>query len=325
MKLIVQIPCYNEEHTLPQTLADIPREIEGVDSVEILIIDDGSTDGTVRVAEELGVDHIISNPHNLGLARTFSHGLEECLKLGADIIVNTDGDNQYAGSDIPKLIRPILDGEAELVVGDRQTCNIHHFSKSKKMLQRCGSKIVSGLAGVDIPDAVSGFRAIAREAALNINIVSNFSYTTEMLIQAGKKRMAVASVPVGTNPKTRDSRLFKSIPSFIQKQLSTMIRMYAMYQPLRVCFYLGSLLMLVGLLPIVRFLILYALNDGGGHIQSLVIGGVFIVLGFVAYLFGIIADIVNFNRKLIEIILEKVRRMELEQTDGDASNRTTKP
>jgi glycosyltransferase involved in cell wall biosynthesis len=315
VKLVVQIPCYNEEHTLPATLADIPRQIDGVDAVEILIIDDGSTDDTIRVAEENGVDHIVVNPRNLGLARSFRRGLDACLKLGADIIVNTDGDNQYAGWDIPKLIQPILDGKAELVVGDRQTDKVQHFSKRKKLLQRFGSGAVARLAGIDIPDAVSGFRAISREAALKLNIVSSFSYTTEMLIQAGKKHMAVASVPVGTNEKTRESRLFKSIPSFIQKQVSTMVRMYAMYQPLRVCFYVGTILGLIGVFPIVRFLISYALGNGAGHIQSLVIGGVFLVLGFIAYMFGIIADIVNFNRQLIEITLEKVRRLELGEED----------
>jgi glycosyltransferase involved in cell wall biosynthesis len=315
VKLVIQIPCYNEEHTLPATLADIPREIEGVDVVEILIVDDGSTDDTIRVAQEHGVDHIVKNPRNLGLARSFRRGLDACLKLGADIIVNTDGDNQYAGWDIPKLIQPILDGNAELVVGDRQTDKVDHFSKRKKLLQRFGSRAVGRLAGVDIPDAVSGFRAISREAALKLNIVSSFSYTTEMLIQAGKKHMAIASVPVETNQKTRESRLFKSIPSFIQKQLSTMVRMYAMYQPLRVCFYVGTILGLIGLFPIVRFIILYATGNGAGHIQSLVIGGVFLVLGFIAYMFGIIADIVNFNRHLIEITLEKVRRLELGEED----------
>ncbi|MGE4420697.1 MAG: glycosyltransferase family 2 protein [Pseudodesulfovibrio sp.] len=317
VKLVVQIPCYNEEHTLPATLADIPRQIDGVDVVETLIIDDGSTDDTIRVAKENGVDHIVVNPRNLGLARSFRRGLDACLKLGADIIVNTDGDNQYAGWDIPKLIQPILDGKAEMVVGDRQTDKVEHFSKRKKLLQRFGSGAVARLAGIDIPDAVSGFRAVSREAALKLNIVSSFSYTTEMLIQAGKKHMAVASVPVETNEKTRESRLFKSIPSFIQKQVSTMVRMYAMYQPLRVCFYLGTILSLIGLFPIIRFIILYALGNGAGHIQSLVIGGVFLVLGFIAYMFGIIADIVNFNRQLIEIMLEKVRRLEL----GEGENR----
>lgn len=313
MKLIVQIPCLNEEATLPATVADIPRQIDGIDTVEILIIDDGSTDRTVEVAKEIGVDHIIKNPRNLGLARTFRVGLDACLQLGADIVVNTDGDNQYAGWDIPRLVEPIVKGDAQVVVGDRQTGKIGHFSKGKRLLQKLGSYAVSKLADVDIPDAVSGFRAISREAALRLNIVSHFSYTTEMLIQAGKKHLAVASVPVDTNPKSRESRLFTSIPSFVQKQLSTMIRMYAMYQPLRVCFTIGTVMLFIGLLPVLRFLFLYLIGQGDGHVQSLVLGGAFLILGFVAYMFGIIADIVNFNRQLIEINLEKTRRMELKE------------
>jgi len=314
MKLIVQIPCLNEEHTLPATVRDIPRAIEGVDEVEILIVDDGSTDRTTEVAREIGVDHIIVNKCNLGLARAFRVGLDECLKRGADIIVNTDGDNQYAGWDIPKLIRPIIEGRADLVVGNRQTGRVKHFSGFKKLLQRIGSHVVRGLAGVDVPDAVSGFRAISREAALKINIVSPFSYTTEMLIQAGKKRMAVVAVPVETNPKTRQSRLFKSIPQFIERQVTTIVRMYAMYQPLRVFFSIGGVFIVVGALPIGRFLYFFLFGEGGaGHIQSLVLGGVFLMMGFIALLIGLIADLINFNRQLVEITLEKVRRMELDQ------------
>jgi glycosyltransferase involved in cell wall biosynthesis len=211
MKLIVQIPCFNEEATLPETVRDIPRAIEGVDEVEILVIDDGSTDRTVEVARELGVDHIVRHRNNKGLARTFRTGLDAAFRLGADIIVNTDGDNQYCGADIPALVRPIVEGRADIVVGDRQTDRIADFSPVKRRLQRLGSSSVRRLSGLDIPDAVSGFRAISREAALRLNIVSPFSYTTEMLIQAGKKHMAVASVPVRTNPKTRESRLFRSI------------------------------------------------------------------------------------------------------------------
>lgn len=312
MKLIVQIPCFNEEQTLPATIADIPRRIPGVDKVEILIVDDGSTDRTVEVAKRLGVDHIIRNRRNLGLARTFRVGLDASLKRGADIIVNTDGDNQYAGWDIPKLIRPILDGSADLVVGDRRTGKIGHFSPLKRVLQRVGSRVVRQIAGVDVPDAVSGFRAISREAALRINIVSSFSYTTEMLIQAGKKHMAVASVPVGTNAKTRESRLFRSIPKFIERQLTTIVRMYAMYQPLRFFAYLGAVLVTLGGLPILRFLWFYFTEDGAGHIQSLILGGVLVMMGFATWLIALVADLINFNRQLIEITLEKVRQMELE-------------
>jgi glycosyltransferase involved in cell wall biosynthesis len=311
MKLIVQIPCFNEEETLPATFNDIPKQIDGVDEVEILIIDDGSTDKTIEVAKALGVHHIVINKNNRGLARTFRTGLNECLKLGADIIVNTDGDNQYAGWDIPKLIQPILDGKADVVVGDRNTAKVAHFSPFKKFLQRLGSYVVKTLSGVQVPDAVSGFRAYSRDAALNLNIVSPFSYTIEALIQAGKKHMAVASVPVETNAKTRESRLFSSIPKFIERQLTTIVRMYAMYQPLRVFFFIGLTLSILGAIPIIRFLYFYFTGDGDGHIQSLILGGVFTILGFVSFLIALLADLMNFNRQLIEQTLEKVRRIEL--------------
>jgi glycosyltransferase involved in cell wall biosynthesis len=309
MKLIVQIPCFNEEKTLPQTVADIPRDIPGVD-VEILIIDDGSVDKTVEKAKELGVDHIVRNKKNLGLARTFRKGLEACLDAGADIIVNTDGDNQYAGQDIPKLIEPILDGSADIVVGDRQTDSISHFSRGKKFMQKFGSGVVRKLSGVWVPDAVSGFRAISREAAIRLNIVSSFSYTIEMLIQAGKRDMAVTSVPVRTNPKTRESRLFKSIPKFIERQLTTIVRMYSMYQPLKVFFYIGTTLSVVGIIPILRFLYFYIIGSGEGHVQSLILGGVLLIIGFITYMIGLVADLISFNRQLLEMTLEKVKRME---------------
>jgi len=312
MKLIVQIPCFNEENTLPQTIADIPRNIDGIDTVEILIVDDGSTDKTIEVAKNLGIDHIIRHKSNRGLAKTFRTGLDACLKLGADIIVNTDGDNQYSGGDIPKLVRPILDKKADIVLGDRQTDNIEHFSPIKKLLQKLGSHAVRVLSETDLPDAVSGFRAMSKEAALQINIVSSFSYTVEMIIQSGRKKLAIASVPISTNPKTRESRLFKSIPNFIERQLTSMIRMYAMYQPLRFFFYISLFLTTIGALPIVRFLYLYFTAGGEGHIQSLVLGGVFVILGVVTFLIGLLADLVSFNRQIGEFTLEKVRRMEME-------------
>ena len=315
MKLIVQIPCFNEEATLPATFNDIPKQIEGVDVIEILIIDDGSTDKTIEVAKALGVHHIVINKNNKGLARTFRTGLNECLKLGADIIVNTDGDNQYAGWDIPKLIQPILDGKADVVVGDRNTAKVAHFSPFKKFLQRVGSYVVNALSGVNVPDAVSGFRAYSRDAALHLNIVSPFSYTIEALIQAGKKHMAVTSVPVETNAKTRESRLFSSIPKFIERQLTTIIRMYVMYQPLRVFFLIGLTLSLLGAIPIIRFLYFYLTGEGDGHIQSLILGGVFTILGFISFLIALLADLMNFNRQLIEQTLEKVRRVELHQLE----------
>ena len=310
-KLIIQIPCFNEEHTLPQTIADIPRSIEGISEIEILIIDDGSSDQTVEVAKELNVDHVVQHSKNRGLARAFCTGLDACLKRGADIIVNTDGDNQYAGKDIPKLIRPILEAKADIVVGDRQTKSVEHFSILKKMLQKFGSLVVRQLSGTDLPDAVSGFRAISREAALRLNIVSSYSYTVEMIIQAGNKNMAVTHVPVTVNPKTRESHLFKSLPNFIWRQLSTMIRMYSMYSPIKVFFSIGVVLCCIGVLPIIRFLFFYFAGDGAGHIQSLVLGGVFLIIGFITFMIGLLADLISFNRQLTEVALEKIRRLEL--------------
>ncbi|MBU4185574.1 MAG: glycosyltransferase family 2 protein [Proteobacteria bacterium] len=316
MKLIVQIPCYNEEQTLPETVNDIPRKIDGVDQVEILIIDDGSTDRTVEVAKEIGVDHIVRNICNKGLARTFLAGLDACLRLGADIIVNTDGDNQYKGEDIPKLIEPILKGEADIVIGDRQTEKVLHFSPLKKKLQKVGSWVIRCLSETDVPDAVSGFRAFRREAAMQMNIVSPFSYTIETIIQAGKKHLAVKSVPIGTNPKTRESRLFKSIPKFIERSLTTMIRMYTMYQPLRVFFYIGFFFILAGLIPSVRFLIYYFMGQGGGHIQSLIFAAILFIVGFQVLVVGLVADVISFNRRLIEETLLRVRRMEFDHLNS---------
>jgi glycosyltransferase involved in cell wall biosynthesis len=313
MKLIVQIPCYNEEQTLPQTVADIPRNIPGIDTVEILIIDDGCSDKTVEVAKGLGVDHIISNTINQGLARSFRRGLDECLRLGADIIVNTDGDNQYVGKDIPKLIQPILDNQAEIVIGDRQTAQISHFSPTKKILQSLGSGAVRKLSGVRVPDAVSGFRAISRKAAIRLNIVSTFSYTIEMLIQAGNKQMAVAHVPVDTNPQTRESRLYTSTFKFVGFQLINMIRMYAMYRALKVFVYIGTALSIIGIIPIIRFLFFYFKGYGTGHIQSLILGGAFLSMGFIAYLVGLVADLISNNRQLVEMTLERSKRAELDR------------
>ena len=314
MKLIVQIPCHNEEATLPQTVADIPHDIRGVDTVEILVVDDGSTDRTSEVARALGVDHVVRNRTRMGLANTFRIGLDACLRHGAGIVVNTDGDNQYAGRDIPKLIGPILEGKADIVVGNRQTATVPHFSWAKKRLQTFGSYLVRKVSGVDVPDTVSGFRAISREAALRMNIVSPFSYTIEMLVQAGKKQIAVASVPISTNPKTRESRLFKSLPVFLERSLTTLARMYAMYRPLKVFVLMGLMISLVGLVPIVRFLVFYFSGDGAGHIQSLIIGGVLMVIGLVTFLVGLVADLIGHNRQLIEMTLEKVRSLELTVT-----------
>ncbi len=310
MKLIVQIPCYNEELTLPQTVADIPRQIPGVDVVEILIIDDGSKDRTVEVAKSIGVDHIVINKRNVGLARSFRAGLDACISLGADIIVNTDGDNQYCGADIPKLIQPILDGRVDVVVGDRQTHLIAHFSPGKKALQRFGSWVVRSFSGVDVPDAVSGFRAISRDAAFRLNIVSSFSYTIEMLIQVGKKGMAFTSVPIGTNPKTRESRLFKSIFGFMQRSGSTLLRMYTMYQPLAVFTMIGATIAVIGAIPMIRFLYFYLMGNSAGKIQSLIIGSALLTIGAICFVLGLLADLLSQTRQLIEISLEKIRRIE---------------
>ena len=325
MKLIVQIPCFNEEETLPETIRDIPRQIDGIDTVEILVLDDGSRDRTAEVARSLGVEHVIRNKRNLGLARTFRKGVDYCLAAGADIIVNTDADNQYCGADIAKLVQPIVEGRVDVVVGDRQTHLIPHFSPAKKLLQRFGSWTVRSFSDVNVPDAVSGFRAISREAALKLNIVSPFSYTIEMLIQVGKKGMAFTSVPIRTNPKTRDSRLFKSTFRFVERSITTLVRMYSMYQPLRVFTAMGLLIALIGAIPMVRFLFDFFFEDGEGKIQSLVIGSSLLVIGTLTFFLGLLADLTNHNRALIEMTLEKVRRLEAAQLSRGPSENPAIP
>ena len=315
MKLIIQIPSYNEAETLPQTIADLPRDIPGVDTIEYLVIDDGSTDGTAAVAEALGVHHVLRNFTNIGLARSFARGLDYALGAGADIIVNTDGDNQYCGADIAQLVKPILERRAEVVIGDRQTSMIDHFSLTKKLLQRFGSSLVRYFSGVQVPDAVSGFRAISSNAAMQMNIVSSFSYTIEMLIQVGKKSLSVESVPIRTNPKTRDSRLFKSVFRFIERSGTTAVRMYAMYQPLRVFSVIGMIIALIGLIPLVRFLSFYFFGSGEGKIQSLVIGSALLTVGSLTFLLGLMADLVGRNRQLIEMTLIRVRGIDLQLQD----------
>jgi glycosyltransferase involved in cell wall biosynthesis len=319
MKLIVQIPCLNEEHTLPQTLRDIPRQIDGIDEVEILIIDDGSTDRTIEVAHELGVDHIVTHINNKGLAAAFRNGLDACLCLGADIIVNTDGDNQYKGQDIPKLVAPILNGKAEIVVGDRQTDKIPHFDLHKKILQKFGSSIVRVLSGADLPDAVSGFRAFSRDAAMQLNILTHYSYTVETILQAGKRNIALTSVHVGTNPKTRESRLVKNIPHFVLNQFNTMARMYAMHQPLRYFFVISSIIMTIGAIPMIRFLNFYFKGQGDGHIQSLIMGSSLLMIGFQVLVVGFLGDVISFNRRLIEDTLNRVKKIEIDFSSKEQS------
>lgn len=318
MKLIVQVPCYNEEETLPTVVREIPRRVPGFEQVEILVIDDGSTDRTVEVAREEGVDHVISHRRNQGLARAFRTGIDACLSLGADVIVNTDGDHQYPGSEIPRLTQPILEGRADIVVGDRQTQSIEHFSPAKRKLQAIGSWVVRVLSGTEVPDSVSGFRAVSRDAALHLNILSPFSYTIEMLIQAGNKQLSVVSVPIRTNPTSRDSRLARSTAQFVSRSVSTMVRVYSMFRPLKTFFWLGIVVALGGMIPIVRFLYLFSIGEGAGHVQSLILGGVLVLTGFITLMIGLVADLISFNRQLIELTLEKVRRLELHPQEGSA-------
>ncbi|HET6942713.1 MAG TPA: glycosyltransferase family 2 protein [Sphingomicrobium sp.] len=315
MKLIIQIPCFNEADSLPATIAALPRALPDIDIIEVLVIDDGSTDGTSETAERLGVHHLERHRTNRGLAAAFRSGLERALAEGADIVVNTDADNQYDASDIRSLVTPIVSGQADVVIGDRGVRDNAHFGWFKRRLQVLGSAIVRRLSKTDVKDAVSGFRALSRRAAQRINITSDFSYTTEMLIQAGRKRMAVVSVPIRTNGAVRPSRLFKSIPRFILNTGITVIRVYAMYNPLRIFVIAGVLVALVGVAPLVRFLWFYFNGDGAGHVQSLVIGGALMVLGVVTVMLGAVADLIARNRVLLEQTLERVRLME-EKLDG---------
>lgn len=310
MKLIIQIPCFNEEKTLPVTFLDLPKSIPGIDSIETLIIDDGSTDRTIDVAKMIGVTHIIRHTGNKGLARAFETGIEACVRLGADIIVNTDGDNQYSGGDIETLVRPILDGEAEMVVGDRQTDTIDEFSYLKKKLQKHGSGLIRRLSNTPVRDTVSGFRAFTRDVALRIHILSGFSYTIENLIQLGNNNVKIVSVPIRTNAKLRESRLFKGIGHFLASQGTIIVRIYSTYKALRVFSLLGFLMLLPGVWAFARFLYFYFKGDGQGHIQSLIFGTTFIIIGFLVLVVGILADLISNNRKLIEKVLYTLKQSE---------------
>jgi glycosyltransferase involved in cell wall biosynthesis len=321
MKLVIQIPCYNEEATLPQTLQDLPRTLPGVDEIEFLVIDDGSTDRTVEVARESGVDHVVQLGRNRGLANAFAAGLQAAVRAGADVIVNTDADNQYVGEDIARLVEPILQGRADIVVGDRGVGRLEHFTPLKRVLQRLGSWVVERAAGIPIPDATSGFRAFTREAALSLTVLSDYTYTLETLIQAGARHMAVAFVPVRTNPQTRQSRLIRSIPSFLTLSAVTILRFYIMYRPLRVFVAMGGSLIVGSLVLGVRFLTFYLQGGGAGHVQSLILAAILAIVGFQVCLIGLIADLVRMNRKMLEETLYRVRGMELEGRNIGESRR----
>lgn len=313
MKLIIQIPCLNEEEQLPATLADLPREVDGFDEVEWLVVDDGSTDRTVEVAIANGVDHVVRLTNNKGLASGFQAGLDACLKLGADVIVNTDADNQYSAKDIPALVGPIVAGEADMVVGDRNVMGIEHFSFAKKRLQRMGSWVLRQASDTDVPDATSGFRAYNREAALSLTVVDKFTYTLESLIQAGKSLTAVSHVIIATNDKTRDSRLFKSMWTYIRRNMLAIFRIYTSYEPLKVFTLMAAALALFGAAAWTPFLWDWLMNGHrAGHLQSIVLGGVLFVASLQVFLFGVLADAIAAHRVVSQRTLERVRRVELE-------------
>jgi len=308
MKLIVQIPCYNEEQTIATTIADIPREAAGVDSVEVLIIDDGSTDATVDRAVEAGADHVIGFAQNRGLAAAFNAGLDEAVRLGADIVVNTDGDNQYCGHCIPDLVAPIVHGEADIVVGARPIEHIEDFSWLKKRLQRLGSWVVRQVSATQVSDATSGFRAYSRTVALRLTVVSDFTYTVETLIQAGRSNTSVAEVPIQTNRKTRESRLFRSMPHYIWNSVVTMLRIYALYAPLKFFSTVAALLFVPGFGVALRFLYFYLSGDRTGHVQSLILAAILMLLGFQMAVVGFLADLFGASRKLMQEVLYQVKR-----------------
>ena len=311
MKLIIQIPCFNEEATLPGTLADLPREVEGIDTVEWLVIDDGSTDRTVEVARENGVDHIVRLTNNRGLAAAFQAGLDAALKLGADIVVNTDADNQYYGGDIPKLVAPILAGDADMVIGDRKTDQIEHFSPLKVRLQKLGSAVVRRASNTTVPDTTSGFRAYNREAAIQLQAVSRFTYTLETIIQAGKTDVAVTHVPIRTNVTTRESRLFPSMWAYVRRNTVSIFRIYALYEPLRVFMLAAAAVAIPAAVIWARFLYFFFSGEGEGHVQSLILGSTLIVIAVQLVALGVVADILAANRTLQQRTLERVRRVEL--------------
>ena len=315
MKLIIQVPCYNEEASLPLTVRALPQRIPGVDQIEYLVVDDGSTDATGRVAGDLGIQHIVRLPQHVGLAGAFMAGLEASLARGADIIVNTDADNQYQAEDIPRLIEPILAGRAQLVVGDRGTATLAAFSPVKRWLQRLGSSVVQRASGLDTPDATSGFRALTREAALRTIVLNEYSYTLETLIQAGARQIAVAHVPVRTNPNSRHSRLMRGIPHYVLNSAAIIMRAYMMYRPLTVFFVIGGAMVAGGAALGLRFLSFLAAGRGAGHVQSLILAAVLLIVGFQVCLIGLVADLIGFNRKILEEMLYRLRKLELDRDE----------
>ncbi|MEE5989274.1 MAG: glycosyltransferase family 2 protein [Lachnospiraceae bacterium] len=329
MKLIIQIPCYNEAETLEIALNDLPKSVEGIDEIEYMIIDDGSTDKTVEVALKWGVHHVVSFTRNKGLAKGFMAGIEAALSYGADIIVNTDADNQYAGADIEKLVKPILDGEADIVIGERPIDEIKHFSWLKKKLQHFGSWVVRKASKTDIPDAPSGFRAFSREAAMHINVVNEYTYTLETIVQAGRNKMAITSVPVHTNPELRKSRLFHSMGSYVKKSMLTILRALLMYRPLIVLTIIGAVPFTMGFAIGFRFLILYFNGRNAGHIQSLILACTLMIMGFMTFVIGMLADVISANRKILEDVQYHVRKLTYDESKAKvwqeaASNKVEK-
>jgi glycosyltransferase involved in cell wall biosynthesis len=320
MKLIIQIPCYNEEETLELAYNDLPRHIDGIDTIEYLIINDGSKDKTVQRARELGFHHIVSFKRNKGLAKGFMAGIDACLHLGADIIVNTDADNQYCGADIEKIVRPILDEKADIVIGERPIDKTEHFSWKKKKFQHIGSWVVRVASGTDIPDAPSGFRAYSREAALRLNVVNEYTYTLETIIQAGNSKTAMTSVPIRTNPETRPSRLFSSMWRYMKRSSTVITRSFVMYKPLKFFMTIGFVLLLFGAVLGIRFLVLMAMGEGGGHVQSLILTAILVMMGFQTITIGLLGDTISANRKLLEDVQYRVRKMDCGKSDEEMKN-----
>jgi len=311
VKLIIQIPCLNEEESLPKTLKDLPKIIDGIDKIETLIIDDGSTDRTSEVARENGVNHIIRLTRKKGLAKVFMAGLDACLQHEADIIVNTDADGQYKGEDIPRLVKPILEGKADIVIGNRDIENIRQFSFIKKRLQRIGTWVIQQLTGTSIADATTGFRAYNREAALRLNIISTYTYTIESIIQAEDKNLAIENITISTNDVHRKSRLFKSLPEYLKRSALTIIRVWSMFNPLRMFLTLGVAISCAGILIGCRFIYYYQLGQGGGKIQSLILAAILLIIGFQVLIIGVVSDLISANRRLIEDMLLRVKKIEL--------------